>query len=431
MKQNLKLYVKHNISADKIAYLSSKKKYSAILKLKKREYTDKIQVILCNVKDPSQFWKTINSLKYRNNLQGEISTADWQVFYRELLGSNLTKVVQLPLEILDIDPELDCEISLTEIIKEISKLGKNKATGLDEIPNEAIKYLDIQVPQQWTKTIIHPIFKNGDPDNPSNYRGISLISNLSKLFTSILKTRLNDWMERKSILAENQAGFRKGYSCQDHIFTLVSLIQMTLSRRRGKLYAFFIDLRKAFDTVPHHLLWKKLALNGLSCRFIKLIKNYYTQMTATVRWRGSFTEAIKIQAGVLQGEPFCSVSCYKIHKASPDCQPVPTPVVETPAPKEIPFATEDTVPLEALEKIREDPCIRQCLRNPHLREYLKKINGSHNVSRSLDYAVYEPLFKEFEERCYDIIEGKVDPPAQEETFEQRFLRFVEQKLEDD
>ncbi|UYV82690.1 hypothetical protein LAZ67_22000566 [Cordylochernes scorpioides] len=87
------------------------------------------------------------------------------------------------------------------------------------------------------------------------------------------------------------------------IFTLVSLIQMTLSRRRGKLYAFFIDLRKAFDTVPHHLLWKKLALNGLSCRFIKLIKNYYTQMTATVRWRGSFTEAIKIQAGVLQGEP--------------------------------------------------------------------------------------------------------------------------------
>ncbi|UYV63546.1 hypothetical protein LAZ67_2004613 [Cordylochernes scorpioides] len=122
MKQNLKLYVKHNISADKIAYLSSKKKYSAILKLKKREYTDKIQVILSNVKDPSQFWKTINSLKYRNNLQGEISTADWQVFYRELLGSNLTKVVQLPLEILDIDPELDCEISLTEVTKEISKL---------------------------------------------------------------------------------------------------------------------------------------------------------------------------------------------------------------------------------------------------------------------------------------------------------------------
>ncbi|UYV76240.1 F13A1 [Cordylochernes scorpioides] len=289
-------------------------------KAKKREYTDKIQVILSNVKDPAQFWKTINSLKYRNNLQGEISTADWQVFYRELLGSNLTKVVQLPLEILDIDPELDCEISLTEVTKEISKLGKNKATGLDEIPNEAIKYLleehtiylrnlfnkilgTSQVPQQWTKTIIHPIFKNGDPDNPSNYRGISLISNLSKLFTSILKTRLNDWMERKSILAENQAGFRKGYSCQDHIFTLVSLIQMTLSRRRGKLYAFFIDLRKAFDTVPHHLLWKKLALNGLSCRFIKLIKNYYTQMTATVRWRGSFTEAIKIQAGVLQGEP--------------------------------------------------------------------------------------------------------------------------------
>ncbi|UYV64969.1 hypothetical protein LAZ67_3002594 [Cordylochernes scorpioides] len=130
-----------------------------------------------------------------NNLQVAISIADWQVFYRELLCSNPTKVVQLPLEILDIDPELDCEISLTEVTTEISKLGKNKATRLDEIHNEAIKYLleehaiylrnlfnkilgTSQVPQQWTKTIIHPIFKNGGPDNPSNYRGISQISNL-------------------------------------------------------------------------------------------------------------------------------------------------------------------------------------------------------------------------------------------------------------
>ncbi|UYV63018.1 hypothetical protein LAZ67_2002859 [Cordylochernes scorpioides] len=268
----------------------------------------------------SRFISVVGDHIFRITVQRLAETEDWQVFYRELLCSNPTKVVQLPLEILDIDPELDCEISLTEVTTEISKLGKNKATGLDEIPNEAIKYLleehtiylrnlfnkilgTSQVPQQWTRTIIHPIFKNGDPDNPSNYRGISLISNLSKLFTSILKTRWNDWMERKSILAENQAGFKKGYSCQDHIFTLVSLIQMTLSRRRGKLYAFFIDLRKAFDTVPHHLLWKKMALNGLSCRFIKLIKNYYTQMTATVRWRGSFKEAIKIQAGVFLGEP--------------------------------------------------------------------------------------------------------------------------------
>ncbi|UYV72119.1 hypothetical protein LAZ67_9001873 [Cordylochernes scorpioides] len=183
---------------------------------------------------PDLWWMTWTYQPDSSMPMGKPQAHDWQVFYRELLCSNPTKVVQLPLEILDIDPELDCEISLTEVTTEISKLGKNKATGLDEIPNEAIKYLleeptiylrnlfnkilgTSQIPQQWTKTIIHPIFKNGDPvvriteeHTESNYRGISLISNLSKLFTSILKTRLNDWMERKSILAENQG-------CKDYL----------------------------------------------------------------------------------------------------------------------------------------------------------------------------------------------------------------------
>ncbi|UYV62140.1 K02A2.6-like [Cordylochernes scorpioides] len=113
------------------------------------------------------------------------------------------------------------------------------------------------------------------------------------LFTSILKTRLNNWIEKRGILAENQAGFRSGYSCQDHIFTLTSLIQMTLSRKRRKLYAFFVDVKKAFDTVPHSLLWKKLTVYGLSTRFISLIQSYYNQMSATIRWNGSLTEFIK------------------------------------------------------------------------------------------------------------------------------------------
>ncbi|UYV76819.1 hypothetical protein LAZ67_14002099 [Cordylochernes scorpioides] len=215
---------------------------------------------------------------------------------------------------------IDAEISLLEIAREIASLKNNKAAGYDSIPNEDIKALPdnsliilsnlfnkilikSQVPSQWSKTIIQPIFKNGDPNAPSNYRGIALISNLSKLFTSILKNRLSNWIENRKLITENQAGFRSGYSCQDHIFTLTSLIQMTLSRKRRKLYAFFVDLKKAFDTVPHLLLWRKLALVGLSGRFIKLIQNYYAQMMAAVRWNGSFTEFIKIQSGVLQGEP--------------------------------------------------------------------------------------------------------------------------------
>ncbi|UYV67508.1 hypothetical protein LAZ67_5000996 [Cordylochernes scorpioides] len=199
-------------------------------------------------------------------------------------------------------------------------LANEKACGADEIPNEALKTLPFEhlvtlknifnriinsgsYPLIWSKSIIHPIFKSGDRDNPSNYRGIALISNLSKLFTSILKSRLRNSIEGRSIIPENQAGFRKGYSCQDHIFTLLSLIQLILRRKRRKLYAFFVDLKKAFDTVPHSLLWSKLGELGLNFRFVNLIRNYFEQMTTTVRWNGLFTEPIKIRSGVLQGEP--------------------------------------------------------------------------------------------------------------------------------
>ncbi|UYV84719.1 hypothetical protein LAZ67_X003190 [Cordylochernes scorpioides] len=225
-----------------------------------------------------------------------------------------------PIYSSPIDPELYCEISITEITREISSQANEKACGADEIPNEALKTLPFEhlftlknifnriinsglYPLIWSKSIIHPIFKSGDRDNPSNYRGIALISNLSKLFTSILKLQLRNWIEGRSIIPENQAGFRKGYSCQDHIFTLLSLIQLNNKLERRKLYAFFVDLKKAFDTVPHSLLWSKLGELGLDFHFVNLIRNYFKQMTTTVRWNELFTEPIKIRSGVLQGEP--------------------------------------------------------------------------------------------------------------------------------
>ncbi|UYV72473.1 hypothetical protein LAZ67_9003287 [Cordylochernes scorpioides] len=264
-----------------------------------------------NVRDSAEFWKIIASFKKRNSTKGNIDISEWESFYQGLLSPPQRIVADLPTLLIPIDSELDAEISPLEIAREIASLNNNKAAGYDSIPNEAIKALPenglillsnlfnkivtkSQVPSQWSKTIIQPIFKNGDPNAPSNYRGIALISNLSKL---------SNWIENRKLIAENQAGFRRGYSCQDHSFTLTSLIQMTLNRKRMKLYAFFVDLKKAFDTVPHLLLWRKLALVGLSGRFIKLIQNYYAQMMAAVRWNGSFTEFIKIQSGVLQGEP--------------------------------------------------------------------------------------------------------------------------------
>ncbi|UYV62385.1 hypothetical protein LAZ67_2000350 [Cordylochernes scorpioides] len=172
------------------------------------------------------------------------------------------------------DPDLDAEITLEEIYDVVKKLANGKAVGLNGIPNELLKNLPTptltklknlfnkimsteKYPQLWTNSIVHPIYKSGDKNNPTNYRGIALCSNISKLFTTILRNRLNNWIEKREIILENQAGF--------------------------------LDLTKAFDTVPHDLLWQKFHKMGISNKFVMLIKNFYQEAKITIRWKGQYS----------------------------------------------------------------------------------------------------------------------------------------------
>ena len=114
-------------------------------------------------------------------------------------------------------------------------------------------------PAEWTRSVIIPLFKKGDASNPDNYRGISLLSVISKVFTSILNKRLYKWAEDEQKICEEQTGFRKHYSTTDHIYTLVSMIINCLyGPRRRKLYVGFLDYLKAFDSVDRYSLWKIL-----------------------------------------------------------------------------------------------------------------------------------------------------------------------------
>jgi len=116
------------------------------------------------------------------------------------------------------------------------------------------------IPETWTTGIIIPVYKNkGCPTDPDNFRAITLISCLGKLFTSIVNTRLNFFANEVTLIHENQAGFRKGYSTIDNIFVLHVLIELYFSFGK-KLFCTFIDFRKAFDTVSRSGLWKKFKL---------------------------------------------------------------------------------------------------------------------------------------------------------------------------
>ena len=109
------------------------------------------------------------------------------------------------------------------------------------------KILDTgDIPEDWLTGLIIPIYKNkGEKNDPNNYRGITLLSCLGKLFTSILNHRLTEFCESNLILKEIQAGFRKGYSTLDHIFVLKNLIDIF----KSKIKSFFA----AMLTTQKHL----------------------------------------------------------------------------------------------------------------------------------------------------------------------------------
>ncbi len=101
------------------------------------------------------------------------------------------------------------------------------------------------LPESWTIGIIKPIYKNkGNVHEPQNYRPITILSCLGKLFTSVLNLRLNNFLDENITLEENQAGFRKGYTTTDHMFVLNSLIELLRKTKEKKYTAHSLIFRK-------------------------------------------------------------------------------------------------------------------------------------------------------------------------------------------
>jgi hypothetical protein len=199
-------------------------------------------------------------------------------------------------------------------------LKRDKDIGFDNIMNEYIyismsKHLIKPVlcklfntilntgnfPEIWLRSIIIPVFKKGNQNDPGNYRGISLVSHMGKLFTSLLNNRLTKWSENSSVLTDVQFGFRPGFGTTDAIFSLHSLISKSL--RKGKrLYCCFIDYVKAFDSVCHLTLWLRLARCGITGKLLNVIKSMYSKLKCCVKFDGHFSNFFTSNIGLMQGE---------------------------------------------------------------------------------------------------------------------------------
>ncbi len=144
----------------------------------------------------------------------------------------------------------------------------------------------------------HVYYSRHDPDN---YRAITIVSCLGKVFTSVITNRLTTYVEQNGLITEAQTGFRKGYSTTDNIFTLHAIIEILFSKRQT-LFCAFIDFRKAFDSVWRNGLWYKLLLSRINGKCLNIIKNMYKCIKSCVKVGNDFSEYFPCMVGVRQGE---------------------------------------------------------------------------------------------------------------------------------
>lgn len=311
---------------NRINMFNVKAVYKSLVKKKKRNFEgNKIkEIVKLKHAKPREFWKLFSK---RNKNVSNIPLNDFFEYFSNM-HNDLFNVQDRESEYFcqnnDFDSnnctfeELDIPITLAEVEFVIRSLKRNKSFSCDQLLNEYfIESFDILsghivdifnailnsgvFPRQWTEGILVPLFKKNDPNDVNNYRGITLVSCFSKIFTGVLNNRLNKWAESNDVLSDSQFGFRKGRSTIDAIFVLNSIIQKVL-KEKGRLFCAFIDLKKAFDSVYLNGLWFKLFNLGLNGKILRVLKDMYTKVKTCVRGCNSYSDFFECAIGLKQGE---------------------------------------------------------------------------------------------------------------------------------
>ena len=244
--------------------------------------------------------------------------ARWVEHYTNLYSKQnvVTTTALDAIECLPVMQELDTEPTVEELSNAIDRLASGKAPGSDGIPPDLIKHCKTTlllplhevlcqcwkegaVPQDMRDAKIVTLYKNkGERSDCNNYRGISLLSIVGKVFARVILARLQKLAER--VYPESQCGFRAERSTVDMIFSLRQL-QEKCREQQMPLYIAFIDLTKAFDLVSREGLFKILPKIGCPCKLQSLIESFHSNMQGIVQFNGNTSEPFNICSGVKQG----------------------------------------------------------------------------------------------------------------------------------
>lgn len=332
MYKKVKKYPNNKIL--EIEYKTYKNKLTQIIKKSKKRYFNSL--INKNKNSSQNVWDTVNKIRKKVNVKNEIieiksesgmisnklEIANTFNLHYSTLGEKYANKILLPTDYHENSEVLENSMYLfptnpSEIINIIKQLKVKKAPGHDDIRAETLKQISGEIAKplsfifnQCIKTgyfpkalkvgIIKPLYKSGDRTELVNYRPISLISNVAKIFEKILKHRIMSYMKKFNIISDRQFGFMQGRSTEDAISYLTSYIYEALDRTQPCL-GIYIDLAKAFDTVCHKKLLNKLKNCGIRGNVLNLLKSYLTDRVQYVKIDNYISSANSVKYGVPQG----------------------------------------------------------------------------------------------------------------------------------
>ncbi|XP_071572942.1 uncharacterized protein [Temnothorax nylanderi] len=304
------------------AFKEKRKEFKELCKRKKEEENLRWERKAEEARRESEVWEIVNKeRRKRRGIEEGIEKGEWKEHFMKLLGG-VEGRVRMGKEGVreEKEGEEEGEISLGEMKRVMRKLKDGKAMGRDGIPSEVWKRggkeLEIWAwrfinriwkgggwPENWKEGIIAPIVKKGEGKRVEEYRGVTIMSSLYKVYTAILAERLREELEGKGIVPQNQTGFRRGMGTIDNIYVLNYLVNRKLEKKGGKLIACFVDLRAAFDSVDRGVLIKAMRERGIREGLVRRTEEILRETKSRVRVGNEIGEEFWTGRGVRQGCP--------------------------------------------------------------------------------------------------------------------------------